>query len=1474
MKTSVSRRLLSFALILCMIIPMLPVIEFTASSASTPTYIASIGIAQDGSSGSTGVNDCKSELSGHTIIDRDLNDGAGGDYVYMGYKTTNDPYQAITGIVFRVGNNPPESISYGGCTFYLVGGSGETNTSSQGGWIDLNGAAGGVYIYTYVTRDHNYGAPLTTITVDESSSKSGYSTGTNTSGAVIDLNQEAGGKYLYLHYKRYSATVTINFYHLNDAGKVVVTQVSGTVKHHLEEMKGKPSVPGLVTYDEKPLRRISWREDPSIENQGTSLVSNPSATVATSGKCYYATYGFLTDTLAIFPDTIIRFDANGGSGAPSELRQKDRRDVTAGTSSLIMGKLDFTLPDDTCTKAGTCKFLGWSTDKNATKATYAPGQSISIDHNTTLYAIYEPTNYVNGVCTYCGKIQDGNVAVLSKNGKEVFAGATLDAVIAEAQKCTADDKAVVTILQNIDLGKTNQYITSGVFDIDLNGFEIKSIHDGGIFNLDGDSVNVTLRDSGETGKITGAYRGILVENGSKLTVSGGTIRATSSTLGYGVDIARKSTVTISGGTISGANGVYSSSSTLTISGGTIISTGNKSSNYAVYVSGKKATISGGTISGNRGVYANGVTVTISGGTINCKYDLYYKDDGTFKLTMGQNGIGVTFPGDFATGRDSDTSFVSINKMLNTGCAYWAGDTMLSVADNVTGISAKGDITVKAACPHVSFTKQNYVNNGSNHTYTRSCCGITITEDHRIISGSCACGFACSHASGFTNGFCKENGCYEEPALVNGIYQIGNAGQLYSFAQRVNDGEYDACAVLTANIDLERRQWITICSTDLYYDTTNYSNAVYTGTFDGQGHVIRNYTVKAASYVKSSAGLFGTTLGATVKNLGVDNMSFSLNNAKDIRAAAIVGQMLDGTLIENCYVINSNLTPNSYIVGGIAACNYAGTIRNCYTYNVTISAEGRCGNLVSDTRGDISSTDRVGSVINCYTDASRVAGTQSGGKISGCTGNIPDEKFSSGEIAYKLGSAWGQTIGTQEYPVPCGEMVYQITNCKNEFLKYSNTDETIGHNWLNNNGFCTVCDAYEPAELVDGYYQITNGGNLFWFAEYINTVDRTASAKLTANINLEDRLWTPIGSTGEGNNNFRGHFDGQGYTITGLNVNANRAGAGFFGEVRLGTVENFTIHGNVTVTANNITYVGGVIGSAPGANSNQPDHNGATIRNITSYVNVTVEDDKTGVGRIGGFIGYANHETIIENCAWYGTIDLGNRSMNLGAGGFIGRVNENSAVTIRNCGAYGSIVNDSVTENVGAFMGLTNTGTNTVIENCLFAGSVSGTNASSVTPFGTWNGASKTLTNSYYINTLGTTDADAAKVSADQLASGEVAYLLGSAWGQTIGEEDSPVLGGEKVYQVCNCKNETAYSNTDADTGHSFGEDGKCTACGALLGDVSGEGRLTALDLALINAYVKEKIALTPEVLSVADFDRDGFVTSADVDSLKNYILYN
>ena len=1095
--------------------------EEAAVYAATPTYIASIGIAQDGSKGSDGVNDCKAELSGHTIIDRDLNDGAGGDYVYMGYKTTTDPSKAITGILFRVGENPPERITDNGKAYFYLVGKGESNTASEGGYIDLNARAGGVYIYMYVTRDPSYGAPLTDITVDESSSKSGYSTGTNTSGNVIDLNQGADGDYLYLHYKRFSATVNATYYYLDAGGSCTSSTQSATVKNHLETLTKVPSYPTSVTYDGRTFTFKGWREDNTAD---AATVTSPSVTYITGDKTYRAVYA---------ADVNLSYDANGGSGAPAA--QTAIQYINAGYASTVAKQsVKFTIPNSTYTHDSKC-FLGWSTNRSATTVTYQPGGTISIDSNKTLYAVYADHSYSGGICDHCGEYSPGSVAVLSKNGEPVFAGNTLDAVITEAEKCTESDKAVVTILQDIDLGSNYQQIDSGTFTIDLNGCKLS--YDNSMYatlRLYNSGTDITLISSRTGGTVENRHyigEAINTYGNANLTATGISVIAGSE--GNGI-LLNDGNASLTDVTVQAGVGIWVR----------LLHTQNKPSltctNCTVQATFRALRVGDG-------------TATITGGRLQgdiCDIDSF----GTTLLALDENGVGTTF----SSGINVDGN-KRLNNILADGAAYWAGDTMLSIGDDVKSITDKGDITVKAACTHESG-KQSYTNNGDDHTYVWSCCKLEVTEEHTFTDTKCVCG-ARDHDCVYTNGFC-EKGCYE------------------------------------------------------------------------------------------------------------------------------------------------------------------------------------------------------------------------------------------------------------------------------------------------------------PAELVDGYYQIGNGGQMFWFANHINTVDRTASAKLTADIDLENRAWTPIGSTGEGSNNFRGHFDGQGHTIEGLQVTAKNSGGGFFGEVRLGTVENFTIKGTVTVAAN-ITYVGGVIGSAPGANGeNVPDHNGATIRNITSYVNVTVLDGLTGVGRIGGFMGYANHETLIENCAWYGTIDLGNQTMNLGAGGFIGRVNEKSAVTIRNCGAYGSIVNDSVTENVGAFMGLTNTESNTVIENCLFAGGVSGSKASSVTPFGTWNGASKTLKNSYYINTLGTTDADAVKVTAEQLASGEVAYLLGDAFGQTIGTDTYPVPGGAKVYSVTNCKNEVVrYSNTDETIGHDW-SNGKCTVCGYECKHSFVDSTCTVCGKGCVHSYTSGKCTICGYECTSHTYT-NGFCTTCD-----------
>lgn len=116
----------------------------------------------------------------------------------------------------------------------------------------------------------------------------------------------------------------------------------------------------------------------------------------------------------------------------------------------------------------------------------------------------------------------------------------------------------------------------------------------------------------------------------------------------------------------------------------------------------------------------------------------------------------------------------------------------------------------------------------------------------------------------------------------------------------------------------------------------------------------------------------------------------------------------------------------------------------------------------------------------------------------------------------------------------------------------------GHDFADNNGFCLVCQTYEPAMLneADDMYEISNGGQLCWYAELCNA-GSSKSARLTADVRVnphvlgEDgkldastgslKAWTPI-------KDFAGTFDGCGHTISGLYyssssslINATRAG---------------------------------------------------------------------------------------------------------------------------------------------------------------------------------------------------------------------------------------------------------------------------------------------------------------------------------------------
>ena len=109
------------------------------------------------------------------------------------------------------------------------------------------------------------------------------------------------------------------------------------------------------------------------------------------------------------------------------------------------------------------------------------------------------------------------------------------------------------------------------------------------------------------------------------------------------------------------------------------------------------------------------------------------------------------------------------------------------------------------------------------------------------------------------------------------------------------------------------------------------------------------------------------------------------------------------------------------------------------------------------------------------------------------------------------------------------------------------------------GFCTVCDSgYQPATLNNGVYEISNAGQLYWFAKQVNSGNTTINAVLTANITLTppaegESNWTAIGN---GGNPFTGTFDGANKTISGLFFNKEIENVGLFAIISTGgTVKN-------------------------------------------------------------------------------------------------------------------------------------------------------------------------------------------------------------------------------------------------------------------------------------------------------------------------------
>ena len=171
---------------------------------------------------------------GWTVVDNDLNAGAGGDYIYLLYKTTSSNGSSgtpITGFyISDATGTVPDELDYGGHTYYLASFDGDdqqTYVSGSGNFKatkgDLNSGTNGVSTHLYYTREQLVFNPLVT-----GISFNGTQIGAvvwNGNGEAADLNKGCGTgtDYIYMHVTAESMLVTLD----SETGEVTLQDGNG-----------------------------------------------------------------------------------------------------------------------------------------------------------------------------------------------------------------------------------------------------------------------------------------------------------------------------------------------------------------------------------------------------------------------------------------------------------------------------------------------------------------------------------------------------------------------------------------------------------------------------------------------------------------------------------------------------------------------------------------------------------------------------------------------------------------------------------------------------------------------------------------------------------------------------------------------------------------------------------------------------------------------------------------------------------------------------------------------------------------------------------------------------------------------------------------------------------------------------------------------------------------------------------------------
>ena len=666
-----------------------------------------------------------------------------------------------------------------------------------------------------------------------------------------------------------------------------------------------------------------------------------------------------------------------------------------------------------------------------------------------------------------------------------------------------------------------------------------------------------------------------------------------------------------------------------------------------------------------------------------------------------------------------------------------------------------------------------------------------------------------------------------------VFYNGNTYTNYCNVHSWSDGICSVCGLICTHEKYENG----VCSecsysveepqlVDDYYEIANYGNLIWFQRAVDAGNV--NINARLTSNIAANENLLdssGNVQGTPKYNWtpigrGYSNSSDSYNGIFDGAGYSISGLYSKGTglycgffgqvnkgTIKNLSIVDSYFGENScYYVGTFVGYSY-GNIENCYS-NATIVGLIYCGGIAGTMKGTISdclyngkikgtdnsnaiASDRYnyGTITNCYYK-------ENCGLSSSRATSVTDEQLASGEVAYLLNGDysainWYQNIdkGEKDKLPTLNSEHYKVYKGENIY-----TNDINKHSHIYNNGICNICNkACTHGKYENGICSECNYG-----VEEPQLVDGYYEISSYGNL-----IW------------FQRYVD-----AGNININAKLTADIVANENLLDS------SGNVQGTPKyNWVPIGIVYSSS--SDSYNGIFDGADYSISGLYTNST--------GNICGFFGQVNNGTI-KNLSIVDSYFGGNSCMY--AGTFVAY--DWNDGNIENCYSNATIVGQY-------FCGGVAGRTRGTVSNCLYNGKIKGFSYSNAIVSDTHNYG--TITNCYYNENCGKSSSRATSVTDEQVASGEVAYLLNGDqsainWYQNVdrGEKDNaPTLNSEH-YTVF--KNSNGYSNT-------------------LLGDVNDDGKVDRKDAVLILKNISG-MALDKFSTENADYNGDGVINSLDV----------